>query len=344
MELSIVKNEFINVLRTDNYAESSIKHYQKKLDLFIEFLKKFFKVAHCEQLEKDHIKAYLDYAKRLKNKRTKEPLSYNSFYGIVCHARSFCSYLTANDYMEKDYAHVFFVKFKRVRLDKRILKESQMEQLFKHIEGRTPRSYRDRVIFELFYNTGLRRSEVAKLDIYDLNFEDKTIFVRQGKGKKDRVVPLGCYLERYLKEYIENVRPLLVDKSLLEGRLFVNNRGLPFTDAGIDSLVRRYSEVLNIKFSCHTFRHTFATHMLKHGAGLVYLKEILGHKELTTTEIYTKIYPVQLKKIILTLHPRSGKRVSEEEIITPGHRRRIYDFNEAKERLRKIKEKRDGNI
>ena len=153
MELSIVKNEFINVLRTDNYSDSSIKHYQKKLDLFIEFLKKFFKVAHCEQLEKDHIKAYLDYAKRLKNKRTKEPLSYNSFYGIVCHARSFCSYLTANDYMEKDYAHVFFVKFKRVRLDKRILKESQMEQLFKHIEGRTPRSYRDRVIFELFYKT-----------------------------------------------------------------------------------------------------------------------------------------------------------------------------------------------
>jgi len=245
--------------------------------------------------------------------------------------KTFCDYLTANDFLKIPYRAIFDVKHKRRVLTQNLLTESQIREVLSLPNEATCYGFRDKVLFETAYGTGIRRGEIIGLEIYDLNFEEKTIFIRQGKGKKDRVVPLGKYLERYLKEYLEKVRPFLL-KNMVTNRLFLTRQGEPMSYYSIWKLMKKYSRRSGIKFSCHTFRHSFATHMLKHGAGLFYIQRILGHTDPATTQIYTHIYPVDLKRAVLAKHPRSNRKTAGSEIKLPiGNRNR--NLKAALERL-----------
>jgi len=170
-------------------------------------------------------------------------------------------------------------------------------------------SSRDRAILELLYSTGLRRSEVSHLNVGDLDLVGGYCWVREGKGKKDRVVPLGKIACQQLEVYLDAVRPVLL-KGQEHGALFLNRRGGRLSGQGIYEVVRRAvaSAKLSRKITPHALRHAAATHMLKNGAPLRHLQEFLGHASVETTQVYTRITIPELKAIHAKYHPREQQQ------------------------------------
>jgi len=169
-----------------------------------------------------------------------------------------------------------------------------------------PLGIRWRAILELFYTTGIRRSELVNLDLEDLDAERGTLTVRKGKGGKDRVVPVGEHALYWLARYLERTRPLL-ELSLNERALFLTGYGGRFNSCHLGNSVRRIIDKANIGHtgSCHLFRHSCATHMLENGADIRYIQQLLGHAKLDTTQIYTEVGILQLHDVHSRTHPHA---------------------------------------
>jgi integrase/recombinase XerD len=170
-----------------------------------------------------------------------------------------------------------------------------------------PLGVRDRAMMEMFYATGLRRAEVGRLELTDVNPERGTVTVRQGKGKKDRVVPLGAHAAYWHNQYVREVRPRL----LLDARqqtLFITAYGEAFNPDVISRMASEWLQAAGVaKGSCHLLRHTCATHMLEGGADIRYVQALLGHEDLKTTAIYTQVAIRQLIEVHARCHP-AGRR------------------------------------
>jgi integrase/recombinase XerD len=163
-------------------------------------------------------------------------------------------------------------------------------------------SPRDKAILEIMYSCGLRASEVITMKVDDINFEAGFITIR-GKGSKERVVPANGTALNTVKEYIEELRPALLHKKT-SPYLFLRKGGKPMTRQRLWQLIKTYSGGLPIKISPHTLRHCFASHLLDGGADLRSLQKMLGHTDISTTQIYTKVTPERLRKIHKEFHPR----------------------------------------
>jgi integrase/recombinase XerD len=163
-------------------------------------------------------------------------------------------------------------------------------------------SLRDKAILEIMYSCGLRASEVVNMKTGDINFEAGFITI-QGKGSKERVIPVNETALKTLKRYIEELRPILLNKKTSH-YLFIRKGGKPMTRQRLWQLIKTYSKELSIKISPHTLRHCFASHLLDGGADLRALQKMLGHTDISTTQIYTKVTPERLKKIHKDYHPR----------------------------------------
>jgi integrase/recombinase XerD len=163
---------------------------------------------------------------------------------------------------------------------------------------------RDRAILEVFYTTGIRLDELISLEIYHADLADKVIFIRKAKGGRQRVAPLGT-AAGYLKEYLEKIRPYYARKVPKQRRLFINHFGLAMSPGAIRQMMRTCRLAAGIKkpVSPHTLRRTCATHMLAAGADIRYIQKLLGHKELKTTQVYTKVVPVDVKQTHSQTHP-----------------------------------------
>jgi integrase/recombinase XerD len=168
--------------------------------------------------------------------------------------------------------------------------------------GGKPLSLRDKAILELIYSSGLRVSEIINLRLNDINFEAGFITVK-GKGSKERVVPINERAMNLIKKYIKELRPSLL-KNKTTPNLIVAKGGKPMTRQRVWQLIKMYSRGLSIDISPHTLRHCFASHLLDGGADLRALQKMLGHADISTTQIYTKVTPERLKKIHKEYHPR----------------------------------------
>ena len=133
------------------------------------------------------------------------------------------------------------------------------------------------------------------------------------------MVAIGKKLTKTLQEYIEKTR-LKLQKYRKNETLILNDKGKPLTNCNLDNIVKQYRNLSGEHFTCHQFRHSYATHLLKNGGNIVYIKELLGHSSISTTERYTKVYPLDIKKIIDKQHPRNRERVMEEPILLPDKR------------------------
>lgn len=168
-----------------------------------------------------------------------------------------------------------------------------------------PQGMRDRAMIELLYATGLRVSELTRLSLNDLNFQAGYVLVT-GKGRKQRLVPLGGVATEKVQAYLESARPLLLGKRK-SAALFLTQRARPFTRQGFWKLLRRYALAVGIRtpLSPHTLRHSFATHLVEGGADLRSVQEMLGHADLSTTQIYTHVDRGRLRSVYDRHHPRS---------------------------------------
>lgn len=157
------------------------------------------------------------------------------------------------------------------------------------IEVKDPFSSRNKALLELMYATGLRISEVITLEFKNIDFDDCIVRV-MGKGNKERIVPINDISIKYLNDYIENYRPLLIKKNI-NNYIFLNNHGNMMTRQGVFKIIKNYAEIkgINKNIGPHTLRHTFATHLLENGADLRIIQELLGHSDISTTQIYTHL-------------------------------------------------------
>ncbi len=228
------------------------------------------------------------------------PRSRAQLLGVV---RGFTRFLKEKDYLVNDPGKTIKLPRKPRRLPSVILSTEEIKRLFDSADKRTNRGYRNRVILELLYDTAVRRAEVADITLADLDLQAGFIHIH-GKGDKDRVVPLSCRVREMLREYILMVRP-----SFLNGKdpgfLILNRWGKRMDANGIWAVVKRCTLLAGIEKNVtpHTLRHTCATHMLRNGAPVRHLQELLGHESLESTQIYTHVTINDLKRIHSKYHP-----------------------------------------
>lgn len=174
---------------------------------------------------------------------------------------------------------------------------------------------RDRAVLELFYTTGIRLNELCTLTIFDADLQSGVVRVK-GKGNKDRVVPMGKHAVRFLKEYITKVRPRFTQKARSSRHLFVNYYGNPLNKQVISIMIRGYRKTAGIKkqITAHTFRHTFATSLIRNGADITAVQKMMGHVELSTTQTYLRSLGLDIKKTHQKTHPREKDKESPRSV------------------------------
>ena len=186
-----------------------------------------------------------------------------------------------------------------------IISETEIEKFFCTLPDKSTYDIRDKCIFESIYSCGLRVSELVSLEINKINLDDEYIRVL-GKGSKERLVPISVNLTVVLKNYIQNARPLLVNKKKNVQYLFLNRFGNKISRQSIWSIFKKKLKfVINkSEYSPHSFRHAFATHMLNNGADIRVIQLLLGHVDISTTQIYTHVAKKNIKEIHKIHHPR----------------------------------------
>ena len=219
--------------------------------------------------------------------------------------RSFFDYLLKEEFI-KDNPFKLIESQKVGQRNPDFLFQEEMIDLLDSIETKDDLGIRNKAMLELMYASGLRCSEVANLQISDIDFNQMVVLVH-GKGGKDRYVPFHEYARDWLVKYIDEARNNLMIKNAGHNFIFVNKLGNPLTNRGIENIVDRVTFKYDAtkKIHPHTIRHSFATHLLNAGADIRTVQELLGHKNLATTQVYTHISKNHLKKVYMKTHPRS---------------------------------------
>jgi integrase/recombinase XerD len=246
-------------------------------------------------------------------------LSFRAQHSRLVPVRGYFKWLTRQNVLLYNPASELELPKLEHRLPRHVLTLSEAEAVMNLPDVREVLGVRDRAVLETFYSTGMRRSELVHLAVFDLDTERGTILIRQGKGKKDRMVPVGERAAAWIEKYLHESRPQLV-VGADEGALFLTNTGESFTPNRLSQLVRNYVKEANLgkTGSCHIFRHTAATLMLEGGADIRYIQAMLGHAELSTTQIYTQVSIRKLQQVHRATHPgatlqrRASKPASEE--------------------------------
>lgn len=302
MESSI--RSFLRHLATQrNYSPHTIAAYEDDLRQFSVFLKKHFSDRPHSIRDIDHITIRLFLGDCIEQGFAKRSIARK----LAC-LRSFFKYLKRTNAVEVNPA----AAVSSPRLEKRLplyLDEESVARLMQQPDCSTTIGKRDAAILELFYSTGIRLGELINLRMGDIDFYGETVRVT-GKGSKDRIVPFGGPARDAMKRYLVSREELLPKDAPgdVAETLFLSQRGKRLNPKGVNVLVNEYigrvSEIA--KKSPHILRHSFATHLLNHGADLRAVKELLGHESLSTTQIYTHVSVDRLKKIYLQAHPKAS--------------------------------------
>jgi integrase/recombinase XerD len=223
--------------------------------------------------------------------------------------RSFYRHLRRDGLLDTDPTATLSAP-RRSRKLPHVLTRGEIEKLLSQPRGTEPAALRDRALLELMYACGLRASEAIGLELMDIDLQEGVLRAR-GKGSKERVVPIGQAALKALRIYLERGRPGLV-KGAPEAHVFVNFRGGALTRQGLYKIVRRHATTAGLadRMSPHTLRHTFATHLLSGGCDLRSVQEMLGHADVSTTQLYTHLSSERLKDVYFRAHPRARTDVS----------------------------------
>jgi tyrosine recombinase XerC len=291
-------NEFLNFLRySKGFSEHTLKAYRDDLTLFLNFLK----AERCTLSDVSGLKLrkYLAFLRGEKYTRS-------TIARKLASVRSFFKYLCRKEYLKKNPT----VGVRTPRQEKKLpqfLDTGEVEALLNAPDTNTFAGKRDRALMELLYSTGMRVSEVSGLATDDVDLFADSVVAR-GKGKKERMLPLGSYAASALQEYIEEKERLAKRLPLYDrNALFLNKLGSRLSNRSIQRIIDKYIRIagLSHKVSPHTLRHSFATHMLDRGADLRSVQELLGHENISTTQIYTHVTTKRMKKAYETAHPRA---------------------------------------
>ncbi len=310
--------DFGEALRVANYSEDTAAHRVVYLTWFAAWLE-VRGITRPAEVTKPILERYQRalYHHRKANGR---PLTFGSQYTQLVAIRSFFRWLARQNRILYNPASELELPRLERRLPKHVLSATEAEQVLSQPDVTTAHGLRDRALMEVLYSTGLRRAEVIALSLYDLDAERGVLMVRQGKGRKDRMVPIGERAIAWCERYLETVRPghALEPDS---GTLFLTSEGTAFTPNRLTALVRDYIDAaaLGKRGSCHLFRHTCATLMLEGGADIRFIQQLLGHADLSTTQIYTQVSIRQLQQVHRATHPSAlAERSRDIGLVEPS--------------------------
>ena len=293
-KLSELIMEFLRYLLIDKgYSNNTIESYKRDLEKFLEFNKD----KNINTINNEDLKEYIKYLKE-------ENLNEKSIARNISSLKSFYKFLVISKYINNNPSDALFLPKLKKSLPS-ILTEDEVFKLL-DIKLTDNFSYRNKAMLELMYASGLRVSELINLKLQDIDLRGDVIRTF-GKGSKERVIPIGDYAKEYLEKYIYEYRGSMLKKVNNE-YLFLNNHGMQMTRQGFFKIIKKIAKEkgINKELSPHTLRHSFASHLLKYGADLRTIQELLGHSDISTTQIYTHITNEELKKNYEDFHPHGN--------------------------------------
>ena len=285
------------------YSPVTITNSRQRLGLFIRWCAGR-KVTRITQLERKTIEDYIRYLKRKRSGLLEEKLQPNTIYNHLTPVFLLTRWLSKKSILFYNPAADLRRPIPKAR-PRQVLSDPELKRISELPDIDTPPGLRNRAIIETFYSTGLRRGELRKLELDDINPADRVITVHFGKGGKSRLVPVGEKALYWIELYRRKSRPALLGDNITETALFLNVRGKPLSAARTQRIVYRLFQRAGIvkRGCCHLLRHTMATGMLKNGADLRVIQEILGHSDISTTQRYTHLDIEHLKIVHSRTHP-----------------------------------------
>ena len=302
MKWDIQLKGFQSFLKLDkSLAKNSIVAYTEDVERFVQFLSDRKYDLSPEKIEHKHMTEFVMWLSKKYRSATTQSR-------VVSGLRAFYKYLLLENLVTKNPTELLETpKLGRKLPD--VLDVNDIDNLLSAIDVSTPKGHRDRTMLEVMYACGLRVSETVNLKISDLFFD--TGFVKVlGKGNKQRLIPIGGEAMKWINIYKNEIRVHEKVHKDFEDFLFLNNRGRKLTTVMVFLIIQGLAEKIGMKkhVSPHTFRHSFATHLVENGADLRAVQEMLGHESITTTEIYTHLDRKYLRDTIEAFHPRSVKK------------------------------------
>lgn len=282
-------------------SPNSVSAYLRDVDKLVQYLDKEGVNKSPEVIDKADIDGLLTWTTALK-------LDSKSQARIISGLRAFFNFMILEKAIETSPMEFILLPTTERKLPD-VLSVSEISDIIESVDLSKPEGQRNRAILETLYGCGLRVSELTELKISNVYFEEDFVIV-DGKGNKERMVPLGSQAKKQIELYLFEIRnTTTIDKDFAD-ILFLNRRGRKLTRNMIFYIVKQQTELAGIRknVSPHTFRHSFATHLVEHGADLRVVQEMLGHESITTTEIYTHINRQYLRDNIMDFHPRNRKK------------------------------------
>lgn len=296
-------------LRVKSYSTATIESYGSHVEMFINHLSEKG-VADLRRVTRDVLR---DYQLGLMDGKG---YSTSTVSLKIRSVKRFFEYLEEANHILINPAEDLREPKRGERLPRVVLTDDEQRKILDVPNQSTLTGIRDRTILEVFASTGIRLEELIGLTVYDADLQGGLLRVNKGKGAKDRVVPLGKHAVRFLKEYVSKVRPRHTRTSKGERTLFVSYIGKPVSKQVVEIMVRESARAAGIgkKVTPHTFRHTFATGLVRNGADIRAVQKMLGHSDLRVTQGYTRVAGVEVKRTHRKHHPRERETVTKEEI------------------------------
>ena len=277
-------------------SENTVKSYSSDLENYLYYLEQKLLIDDVSLITADSIKKFLTYLKKLgytpasSSRALSAIKSFHKFLFIERHTKTNPAISLASPKLEKKLPTVLSIE--------------EVLKLLDTLDTSTPYNQRNQAMIELMYATGLRVSELVNLKLMDLHLTNKMIST-VGKGSKERLIPVNDYATKILRNYLLEARPKLVIASRDEGYVFLNNQGTAISRQSFFLMLKEMAKKAGItkEVSPHTLRHSFATHLLEAGTDLRLIQEMLGHEDISTTQIYTHLSNQKLKEIYKGAHP-----------------------------------------
>lgn len=290
--------EYVAYLSSEKMkSKNTIEAYRSDILNYLYYLENHIAIKSINDVNTEHILDYLKYLKKLGYSSTSSSRELSAL-------KSFHKFLYLEHYTTSNPA----ITISAPKIDKKlptVLSVDEVMRLLSILNTDTPYNARNQAMIEVMYGTGLRVSELVNLKLNELHLTSKMISTT-GKGSKERIVPINDYASKILREYIINYRPLLLKKGKDQSYVFLNNLGEPLSRQSFFLILKRLAKEAGIEkeISPHTLRHSFATHLLERGTDLRYIQEMLGHEDISTTQIYTHLSKQKLKDVYSHAHPR----------------------------------------